>query len=79
LDYFWCKADLSFIHSTISHTIQQVNKLEGLGDIQEDDLEHLHQTSAKITACVNQMKNKDQQALVHSKREAIHNNVNVCG
>jgi len=80
LDYLWGKTDLSVtpkIHSAIAHAVSQVKELEGIGDILEDDLEHLHQTSAKITACVSRMKNKDQQAFVHSKREAIHNNVEV--
>ena len=80
LDYLWGKTDLSFtpkIHSAIAHAIEQVKRLGGIGDVLEDDLEHLHQTSAKITSCVSRMKNKDQQAFVHSKIEAKHNNIEV--
>jgi hypothetical protein len=39
------KTDLSFtpkIHSAIAHAIEQVKRLEGIGDVLEDDLEHLH-------------------------------------
>jgi hypothetical protein len=80
LDYLWGKTDLSFtpkIHSAIAHAVEQVKRLEGIGDVLEDDLEHLHQTSAKITSCVSRMKNKDQQAFVYSKIEAKHNNIKV--
>ena len=80
MDYLWGKTDLSFtpkIHSAIAHAIEQVKRLGGIGDVLEDDLEHLHQTSAKITSCVSRMKNKDQQAFVHSKIEAKHNNIEV--
>ena len=50
LDFLWDKADLSFtpkIHGLIAHAVEQVQCLEGIGDVLEDDLEHLHQTSAK--------------------------------
>jgi hypothetical protein len=80
LDYLWGKTDLSFtpkIHSAIAHAIQQVKQLEGIGDVLVDDLDHLHQTSTKITSCVSRMKNKDQQAFVHSKIEVKHNNIEV--
>jgi hypothetical protein len=45
--------------------------LEGFGDTLEDDVEHMHQISARIEAGVSWMKNKDRQAFVHSKMEAI--------
>jgi hypothetical protein len=81
LDFLWTTSDLSFtpkIHSVIAHAVEQVKQLGGIGDILEDNLEHLHQTSAKITSCVSQMKNKEQQAFVHSKLEAKKNNIEVC-
>jgi len=80
LDFLWDKADLSFtpkIHGLIAHAVEQVQRLEGIGDVLEDDLEHLHQTSVKITACVSRMKNKGQQAFVHSKMEAKRSNIEV--
>ncbi len=51
--------------------------MEGIRDVLEDDLEHLHQTSTKITSCVSRMKKNDQQAFVHSKIQAKHNNIEV--
>ncbi len=81
LDYLWTACDLSFtpkIHSVIAHAVEQVKQLGGIGDVLEDGLEHLHQTSAKISSCVSRMKNKDQQVFVHSKLEAKQNNIEVC-
>ncbi len=51
--------------------------MEGIRDVLEDDLEHLHQTSTKITSCVSRIKKNDQQAFVHSKIQAKHNNIEV--
>jgi len=39
----------------------------------EDDVEHIHQIAAKIEARVSRMKNKNAQANVHSKMEAMQN------
>jgi hypothetical protein len=50
---------------------------EGIGDTLEDDVEHMHQISARIEARVSRMKDKDKQALLHSKMEAIQFNVEV--
>jgi hypothetical protein len=38
-----------------------------------NDVEHLHQMSARIEAWTSRMKNKGQQAFVHSKMEAVQN------
>ena len=46
---------------------------KGIGDTLEDDVERIHQIAAKIEARVSRMKNKAQQAVVHSKMEAIQN------
>ncbi len=43
----------------------------------EDDVEMMHQVAARIESRVGRMKNKDQQALVHSKMEAIVSNIKV--
>lgn len=51
--------------------------LEGFGDTLEDDVEHMHQISARIEARVSRMKDKDRQAFVHSKMEAIQFNAAV--
>ncbi len=40
-------------------------------------MEHMHQISARIEARVSRMKNKDKQASVHSKMEAIQFNAEV--
>jgi hypothetical protein len=47
-----------------------VELFRGIGDMLEDDLEHPHQQSKKITDRTSQIKNKVQQAISHSKMEA---------
>jgi hypothetical protein len=52
LDYLWTIAGLSFtpkIHGVLAHASDQVELIEGIGDLLEDDLEHLHQMSQKIS------------------------------
>ena len=46
LNYLWSLAGLSFtpkIHGILAHAADQVEFLGGIGDMLEDDLEHLHQ------------------------------------
>jgi hypothetical protein len=50
-----------------------MRRFNGIGDMLEDDVEHIHQLAAKIEAQVSQMKNKSAQANVHSKMEAMQN------
>jgi hypothetical protein len=76
----WNAANLSFtpiVHSLLVHALEQVQLFQGIGDSLEDDIEHMYQISARIKSRVSQMKNKDQQALVHSRLEAIASNVEV--
>ncbi len=80
LEYMWKMANLSFtpkIHCLLAHAIHQMRYLEGFGDTLEDDVEHMHQISARIEARVSRMKDKDRQAFVHSKMEAIQFNAAV--
>jgi hypothetical protein len=80
LEYLWKMANLSFtpkIHCLLVHAIHQMRSFDGIGDTLEDDVEHMHQISARIEARVSRMKDKDKQALVHSKMEAIQFNVEV--
>jgi hypothetical protein len=35
------------IHGVLSHAVEQVERLNGIWDLLEDDLEHLHQMSKK--------------------------------
>lgn len=52
LDYLWTLAGLSFnpkIHGILSHAADQVELLGGIGDMLEDDVEHLHQMLQKIS------------------------------
>jgi hypothetical protein len=67
-------ANLSFttkIHCLLVHAIHQMRSFEGIGNTLEDDVEHMHQISARIEAGVSHMKDKNKQALVHSKMEVI--------
>jgi hypothetical protein len=80
LNYLWSHAGLSFtpkIHGMLGHAADQVELLGGIGDMLEDDLEHLHQVSKKITDRTNKIKNITQQALSHSKIEAKLNNKEI--
>jgi hypothetical protein len=76
LHYLWTQAQLNFtpkIHGLLNHAVEQMRRFQGIGDTLEDDVERIHQISAKIESRVSRMKNKGQQAHVHSKMEAIQN------
>jgi len=76
LDYLWKNAGLSYtpkLHSVLVHTMEQMRECQGIGDMLEDDVEHIHQLAAKIEGCTSRMKDKFWQAFVHSKIEAIQN------
>ncbi len=65
LHYLWKQANLSFtpkIHSLLNHAVEHMRKYNGIGDTLEDDVERIHQISAKIESRVSRMKNKKQQA-----------------
>jgi hypothetical protein len=51
----------------LAHAADQVEHHGGIGDMLEDDLEHLHQVSKKIIDQTNKIKNITKQALSHSK------------
>ncbi len=76
LNYLWLQAHLNFtpkLHSTVEHSLDHMRRFNGIGDMLEDDVEHIHQIAAKIEARVSRMKNKNAQANVHSKMEAMQN------
>jgi hypothetical protein len=62
------------IHGVLAHAMQQAERIGGIGDLLEDDLEHLHQISKKITDQTSRIKNKMQQARSHSQMEVKLNN-----
>jgi hypothetical protein len=77
LDYLWAQAGMNYkpkIYGVLSHAAEQMKRLGGIGDLLEDDLENLHQTSQKISDRTSKIKNKIQQAESHSKIEAKLNN-----
>ena len=77
LNYLWSEAGMSFtpkIHGVIAHAAEQAERIGGIGDLLEDDLEQLHQISKKITDRTSRIKNKVQQARSHSQMEAKLNN-----
>ncbi len=76
MDYLWNNAGLSCtpkVYSVLVHALEQMREFQGIGEMQEDDLEHIHQIDAKIESQTNRMKDKARQAFVHSKIEAIQN------
>ncbi len=82
LDYLWTQVGLSYtpkIHGMLCHAYTQMEQLGGFGDLLEDDLEHLHQTSKRISDRTSRIKSRTQQAISHSKIEAKQNHVEVRG
>lgn len=80
LNYLWSSAGLSFtpkIHGMLAHVVDQVESLNGIGDMLEDDLEHLHQVSKRIMDRTSKIKDVTKQAFAHSKIEAKHNNKEI--
>ena len=72
----WVLARLNFtpkMDSMLNHGLEHMRRFGGIGDTIEDDVEHLHQMSARIESRVSRMKNKGQQAFVHSKIEVVQN------
>jgi len=57
LDYLWK-----------NHAMEQMRECQGIGDMLEDDVEHIHQLAAKIEARISRMKDKFWQAFMHSKK-----------
>ncbi len=61
LNFLWLQANLIFtpkLHSTLEHSLDHKKHFNGIGDMLEDDVEHIHQIAAKIEAWVSLMKNK---------------------
>jgi hypothetical protein len=80
VDCAWMQNGLSYtpkIHRMLCHAFQQMQRLNGFGDLLEDDLEHLHQISKTISDSTCRIKSKVQQALTHSKLEAKYNNKDI--
>ena len=72
---------MGFLHKRTSwmlcHAFPQMQRLNGFGDLLEDDLKHLHLISKTISDSTSRMKRKEQQALTHSKLEAKFNNKDI--
>jgi hypothetical protein len=54
-----------------------MREFQGIGDMLEDDVVHIHQIAARIEARTSWMKDKSRQAFVHSKIEAIQNSQEI--
>jgi len=79
LRYLWSNAGLSFtpnIHGMLGDVADQVESLGGIGDMLENDLEHLHQVSKRILDRTSKIKDVTKQAFAHSKIEAKHRPLN---
>ncbi len=53
LNYLWTKARLNYtpkLHSTLEHSLDHMRRFNGIGNMLEDDVEHIHQIVAKIEA-----------------------------
>jgi hypothetical protein len=49
LDYLWKVARLSYtpkVHSVLVHALDQMKEFEGIGNMLEDGIEHIHQIAA---------------------------------
>jgi hypothetical protein len=54
-----------------------MKEFQGIGDMLEDDIEHIHKIADQIESRTSQMKDKAQQAFVHSKIEVIQNSQDI--
>ncbi len=54
-----------------------MKRCQGIGDILEDDVEHIHQMAVSIEMNTSRMPNKAQQPFIHSKIEAIQNSADI--
>jgi hypothetical protein len=46
LDFLWKSAGLSYtpkVHSVLVHALEQIKECQGIGDMLEEDVEHIHQ------------------------------------
>jgi hypothetical protein len=80
LEYFWKVVNLSYtpkIQSILVHAFEQIKRCQGIGDMLEDSVEHIHQMAARIETCTSRMLNKAQQPFIHTKIEAIQNSTNI--
>jgi hypothetical protein len=76
LHYLWGKANINYtpkMHAYLKHTIDQMSRCNVIGNMLEDDVEHIHQKAAKIESRIGWMKNKEHKAFVHSRLEALQN------
>jgi hypothetical protein len=61
LHELWGLAQLNFtpkMHSLVKHGPEHMHHFESIGDMLEDDIEHMHQMSARVEARISRMKNK---------------------
>jgi hypothetical protein len=59
------------------HALDLMKRCQGIGDMLEDDVEHIHQMAVRIEMHTSRMPNKAQQPFIHSKIEAIQNSTDV--
>jgi hypothetical protein len=61
------------IHSIHAHAVEQMKRLQGIGDMLEDDVEHVYQMAARIEMQASRMNKKALEPFIHSKVETIQN------
>jgi hypothetical protein len=74
LDFLWKIANLSYtpkIYSILAHAMEQMKHCQGIGDMLEDNVEHMHQLAARIESCSSRMTNNALKLFIHLKVEAI--------
>jgi hypothetical protein len=82
LDYSWKIANLSYtpkILSILAHALEQMKCCQGICDMLENDVEHMHQLAARIETCTSRMTNKALEPFIHSKIQTIQNCQTVKG
>jgi len=80
LEYLWGAAGLSKtpkFHGGIDHAVKLMRRLQGYGDMLEDDVELAHQTGSRFDARINRLKHRDKRAISLSKMEAVSFNREV--
>ena len=77
VSYLWNSMSLSHtpkFHGLLDHSVMLMCRLEGFGEIPDDNVELMHQISGWFAAQVARMKCHDKRALSHAKMEVMSHN-----
>lgn len=74
LEYHWVCAGISKtqkFHGLVKHAANQMIRIGGIGDMLENDVEHVHQISSRLESRDDRLKNENKLVSSLTKMEAI--------